>query len=185
MVKEIIANNEERLEKSIAASKREFGSLRAGRATPSLLDKVMVDYYGTPTPVNQVAKVSVPEPRMIMITPWEKSLMHDIEKAIMKSDLGLSPNSDGTAIRLSIPQLTQERRQELVKTVGKKAEEAKVAIRNIRRDGNDAIKKLEKAKEITEDDSKKGQESVQKLVDKYIKTVDTLREAKEKEIMEV
>ena len=185
MVKEIIANNEERLEKSIAALKREFGSLRAGRATPSLLDKVMVDYYGTPTPVNQVAKVSVPEPRMIMITPWEKSLMHDIEKAIMKSDLGLSPNSDGTAIRLSIPQLTQERRQELVKTVGKKAEEAKVAIRNIRRDGNDAIKKLEKAKEITEDDSKKGQESVQKLVDKYIKIVDTLREAKEKEIMEV
>ena len=145
----------------------------------------MVDYYGTPTPVNQVAKVSVPEPRMILITPWEKSLMHDIEKAIMKSDLGLSPNSDGTAIRLSIPQLTQERRQELVKTVGKKAEEAKVAIRNIRRDGNDAIKKLEKAKEITEDESKKGQESVQKLVDKYIKTVDTLREAKEKEIMEV
>lgn len=185
MVKEIIANNEERLEKSIAALKREFGSLRAGRATPSLLDKIMVDYYGTPTPVNQVAKVSVPEPRMILITPWEKSLMHDIEKAIMKSDLGLSPNSDGTAIRLSIPQLTQERRQELVKTVGKKAEEAKVAIRNIRRDGNDAIKKLEKAKEITEDESKKGQESVQKLVDKYIKTVDTLREAKEKEIMEV
>ncbi|WP_405740365.1 ribosome recycling factor [Anaerovibrio slackiae] len=185
LVKEIIANNEERLEKSIAALKREFGSLRAGRATPSLLDKVMVDYYGTPTPVNQVAKVSVPEPRMILITPWEKSLMHDIEKAIMKSDLGLSPNSDGTAIRLSIPQLTQERRQELVKTVGKKAEEAKVAIRNIRRDGNDAIKKLEKVKEITEDESKKGQESVQKLVDKYIKTVDTLREAKEKEIMEV
>ncbi|MBQ5584987.1 MAG: ribosome recycling factor, partial [Selenomonadaceae bacterium] len=172
-------------EKSIAALKREFGSLRAGRATPSLLDKVMIDYYGTPTPVNQVAKVSVPEPRMIMITPWDKSQMHDIEKAIMKSDLGLSPNSDGTAIRLSIPQLTQERRQELVKTVGKKAEEAKVAIRNIRRDGNDAIKKLEKAKEITEDESKKGQESVQKLVDKYIKTVDTLREAKEKEIMEV
>ena len=185
MVKEIIANNEERLEKSIAALKREFGSLRAGRATPSLLDKVMVDYYGTPTPVNQVATVSVPEPRMILITQWEKSLMHDIEKAIMKSDLGLSPNSDGTAIRLSIPQLTQERRQELVKTVGKKAEEAEVAIRNIRREGNDAIKKLEKAKEITEDDSKKGQESVQKLVDKYIKTVDTLREAKEKEIMEV
>lgn len=185
MVKEIIANHEVRLEKSIAALKREFGSLRAGRATPSLLDKVMVDYYGTPTPVNQVAKVSVPEPRMIMIQPWEKGLMHDIEKAIMKSDLGLSPNSDGTAIRLSIPQLTQERRQELVKTVGKKAEEAKVAIRNIRRDGNDAIKKLEKEKEITEDESKKGQESVQKLVDRYIKNVDVLKEAKEKEIMEV
>lgn len=185
MINDIIASNEERLNKSIDALKREFGSLRAGRATPSLLDKVMVDYYGTPTPVNQVAKVSVPEPRMIVIQPWEKSLMHDIEKAIMKSELGLSPNSDGQAIRLSIPQLTQERRQELVKTVGKKAEEAKVAIRNIRRDGNDAIKKLEKAKEITEDDSKKGQESMQKLVDKYIKNVDVLKEAKEKEIMEI
>lgn len=185
MVKDIIDNTQERLDKSIAALKREFGSLRAGRATPSLLDKVMVDYYGTPTPVNQVAKVSVPEPRMVMIQPWEKSLMHDIEKAIMKSDLGLSPNSDGTAIRLSIPQLTQERRQELVKTVGKKAEDAKVAIRNVRRDGNEAIKKLEKAKEITEDESKKGQDDVQKLVDKYIKMVDTLKDAKDKEIMEV
>ncbi|MBR0283748.1 MAG: ribosome recycling factor, partial [Selenomonadaceae bacterium] len=132
-----------------------------------------------------VAKVSVPEPRMIMIQPWEKSLLHDIEKAIMKSDLGLSPNSDGTAIRLAIPQLTQERRQEIVKTVGKKAEEAKVAMRNVRRDGNDAIKKLEKAKEITEDESKKGQEDMQKLVDKYIKLVDGAKSSKEKEVMEV
>ena len=171
--------------KSLEALKHEYGSLRAGRATPSLLDKVMVDYYGTPTPVNQVAKVSVPEPRMIMIQPWEKSLLHDIEKAIMKSDLGLSPNSDGTAIRLAIPQLTQERRQEIVKTVGKKAEEAKVAMRNVRRDGNDAIKKLEKAKEITEDESKKGQEDMQKLVDKYIKLVDGAKSSKEKEVMEV
>ena len=173
------------MKKSLEALKHEYGSLRAGRATPSLLDKVMVDYYGTPTPVNQVAKVSVPEPRMIMIQPWEKSLLHDIEKAIMKSDLGLSPNSDGTAIRLAIPQLTQERRQEIVKTVGKKAEEAKVAMRNVRRDGNDAIKKLEKAKEITEDESKKGQEDMQKLVDKYIKLIDTTKAAKEKEVMEV
>ena len=145
----------------------------------------MVEYYGAPTPVNQVAKVSVPEPRMILITPWEKSMIHDIEVAIMKSDLGLSPNSDGTAIRLSIPQLTQERRQELVKAVGKKAEEAKVAIRNIRRDGNDSIKKLEKSKDITEDESKKGQEDMQKLVDKYIKLVDSLKEDKDKEIMEI
>ena len=145
----------------------------------------MVDDYGTPTPVNQVAKVTVPEARMIVIQPWEKSVLHDIEKAIMKSDLGLSPNSDGTAIRLAIPQLTQERRQELVKTLNKKAEEAKVAIRNIRRDANDAIKKLEKAKEITEDESKKAQESFQKTVDKYIKSVDELRGIKEKEIMEV
>ncbi len=185
MIKGIVSSNEERINKSIEAMKREFASLRAGRATPSLLDKVMVDYYGTPTPVNQVAKVTVPEARMIVIQPWEKSVLHDIEKAIMKSDLGLSPNSDGTAIRLAIPQLTQERRQELVKTLNKKAEEAKVAIRNIRRDANDSIKKLEKAKEITEDESKKAQESFQKTVDKYIKSVDELRGIKEKEIMEV
>ncbi len=185
MINDIISSNEERLNKSIDALKREFGSLRAGRATPSLLDKVMVDYYGTPTPVNQVAKVSVPEARMIMIQPWEKTMLHEIEKAIMKSELGLSPNSDGTAIRLSIPQLTQERRKELVKTVSKKAEEAKVAIRNIRRDANEHIKKLEKDKEITEDESKKGQEKFQKIVDGFIKNVDTLKEAKEKEIMEV
>jgi ribosome recycling factor len=185
MIKDILASHEERMQKSIEALKREFATLRAGRATPSLLDKVTVDYYGAPTPVNQIAKVSVPEPRMIIIQPYEKSILHDIEVAIMKSDLGLSPNSDGTAIRLAIPALTQERRQELVKTVNKKAEEAKVAIRNVRRDGNDAIKKLEKAKEITEDDSKRGQESMQKLVDKYIKLVDTTKDAKEKEVMEV
>ena len=144
-----------------------------------------MDYYGAPTPVNQIAKVTVPEPRMIMIQPWEKSILHDIEVAIMKSDLGLNPNSDGTAIRLTIPQLTQERRKELVKAVNKKAEEAKVALRNIRRDGNDAVKKIEKSKEITEDEAKRGQDAMQKLVDKYIKLVDTAREAKEKEILEV
>ncbi|MCI7260569.1 MAG: ribosome recycling factor [Selenomonas sp.] len=185
MIKDILASHEERMQKSIEALKREFASLRAGRATPSLLDKVMVDYYGAPTPVNQIAKVAVPEPRMIMIQPYEKSILHDIEVAIMKSDLGLSPNSDGTAIRLAIPALTQERRQEIVKQVNKKSEEAKVAIRNVRRDGNDAIKKLEKAKEITEDDSKRGQESIQKLVDKYIKLVDEAKAIKEQEVMEV
>ncbi len=185
MIKDILASHEERMQKSIEVLKREFGSLRAGRATPALLDKVMVDYYGSPTPVNQIAKVAVPEPRMILIQPYEKSMLHEIEVAIMKSELGLSPNSDGTAIRLAIPALTQERRQEIVKQVNKKAEEAKVAIRNVRRDGNDAVKKLEKAKEITEDESKRGQESVQKLVDKYIKLVDTTKEAKEKEVMEV
>ena len=184
MIKDILAS-QERMQKSIEALKREFASLRAGRATPSLLDKVMVDYYGAPTPVNQIAKVAVPEPRMIMIQPYEKSILHDIEVAIMKSDLGLSPNSDGTAIRLAIPALTQERRQDIVKQVNKKSEEAKVAIRNVRRDGNDAIKKLEKAKEITEDDSKRGQESIQKLVDKYIKLVDEAKAIKEQEVMEV
>ena len=185
MVKEILASHEERMQKSIEALKREFGSLRAGRATPSLLDKVLVEYYGAPTPVNQIANVSVPEPRMIIIQPYEKSILHDIEVAIMKSDLGLSPNSDGTASGVSIPSLTQERRQDLVKTVNKKTEEAKVAIRNVRRDGNDAVKKLEKSKEITEDEPKRAQESMQKLVDKYIKLVDTARDAKEKEVMEV
>ena len=185
MVKDILSAQEQRMKKSIDSLKQEYGSLRAGRAMPSLLDKVMVDYYGTPTPVNQVAKVSVPEPRMITIQPWEKTLLKDIEKAIMKSDLGLSPNNDGTTIRLAIPQLTQERRKELVKSVNKKAEDTKVAVRNVRRDGNDAIKKLEKAKEITEDESKKGQEDMQKLVDKYIKLIDSTKAAKEKEVMEV
>lgn len=185
MIKEILKTQEERMKKSLDALKKEFASLRAGRATPSLLDKVMVDYYGTPTPVSQVAKVSVPEPRMIVIQPWEKTILRDIERAIQKSDLGLNPNSDGNAIRLAIPQLTQERRQELVKTVNKKSEETKVALRNIRRDGNDAVKKLEKSKEATEDEVKKGQESMQKLVDKYIKMVDAARSTKEKEVMEV
>lgn len=173
------------MKKSIEALKHEFASLRAGRATPSLLDKVVVDYYGAPTPVNQIAKVSVPEPRMILIQPWEKSILHDIEVAIMKSDLGLNPNSDGTAIRLAIPALTQERRQELVKAVNKKTEEAKVALRNVRRDGNEEFKKLEKAKEITEDESKRGQEAMQKLVDKYVKLADSAKAVKEKEVMEV
>ena len=185
MSNEIFSAQEERMKKCIESLKRELASLRAGRATPSLLDHVMVDYYGAPTPVNQVAKVSVPEPRMIMIQPWEKSILHDIEVAIMKSDLGLNPNSDGTAIRLSIPALTKERRQELVKAVNKKSEDAKVALRNVRRDGNDAFKKQEKAKEITEDESKRGQEKMQKLVDKYVKLVDELKAKKEKEVMEV
>ena len=185
MIKDIFHVQEERMKKTLEALRRDFGSLRAGRATPALLDRVMVDYYGQPTPVSQVATIAVPEPRMLMITPWEKTILHDIEKAIMKSDLGLTPNSDGTAVRLSIPQLTQERRTELVKSLNKKTEDAKVAIRNIRRDANEQMKKLEKAKEITEDEAKKGQDDLQKLVDKYIKAVDDARVVKEKEIMEV
>ena len=129
MIKDIFHAQEERMKKTLEALRRDFGSLRAGRATPALLDRVMVDYYGQPTPVSQVAAIAVPEPRMLMITPWEKTILHDIEKAIMKSDLGLTPNSDGTAVRLSIPQLTQERRTELVKSLNKKTEDAKVAIR--------------------------------------------------------
>lgn len=185
MIKDIFDSSEKRMKKTIDALKREYATLRAGRATPALLEKVMVDYYGTPTPVNQVANVSVPEPRMLVITPWDKSLLHAIEKAIMKSELELSPNSDGTVIRLTIPQLTQENRVELVKTVNKKAEDTKIALRNVRRDANDAVKKMEKAKEITEDEAKKAQEDTQKLVDKYINEVNSIKTVKEKEIMEV
>lgn len=185
MIKDLLATSEEHMKKTISSLKREYASLRAGRATPALLDPIMVDYYGTPTPLKQVASISVPEPRMLVIAPWEKSMLHAIEKAIMKSNLELSPNSDGTVIRLAIPQLTKERRSELVKDINKKAEEGKIALRNIRRDANDSVKKAEKAKEITEDDSKKAQEDMQKLVDKYVNEIDNVKTTKEKEIMEV
>ncbi|MBR4384453.1 MAG: ribosome recycling factor [Selenomonadaceae bacterium] len=185
MTGEVIKSAEDRLNKTLDALKKDYGTLRAGRAAPSLLDKVTVDYYGTATPVNQIANVTIPEPRMIMIKPYDKSSLKEIEKAIQKSDLGLTPNNDGTAIRLTIPQPTQERRKELVKIVNKKAEEAKVAMRNIRRDANESIKKLEKGKQITEDDRKDAQEKMQKLLDKFIKLVDGVKAAKEKEVMEV
>ena len=185
MTSEIINASEDKMKKTLDALKKEYGTLRAGRATPSLLDKVMVEYYGTPTSVNQIANVTVPEPRIIMIKPYDKASMKDIERAIQKSDLGLTPNSDGQVIRLSIPQPTQERRKELVKVVGKKAEESKVAMRNIRRDANDAVKKMEKDKKITEDDRKEGETKIQKLLDKYIKLVDETKATKEKEVMEV
>ena len=185
MTTEVINSSEDKLKKSLDALKKDYGTLRAGRATPSLLDKVLVDYYGTPTPVNQMANVTIPEPRIIMIKPYDKGTLKEIEKAIQKSDLGLTPNNDGVAIRLTIPQPTQERRKELVKVVGKKAEEAKVAMRNIRRDANEAIKKLEKDKKITEDDRKDAQDKIQKLLDKYIKLVDSTKTSKEKEVMEV
>lgn len=185
MTNDVIKSAEERLGKTLDALKKDYGTLRAGRAAPSLLDKVTVDYYGAATPVNQLANVTVPEPRMIMIKPYDKTALKDIERAIQKSDLGLTPNSDGTTIRLAIPQPTQERRKELVKVVSKKAEEAKVAMRNIRRDANESIKKLEKGKQITEDDRKDAQDEMQKLLDKYIKLVDGARATKEKEVMEV
>ena len=185
MAKKVIESAEDRLNKTLDGLKKDYGTLRAGRAAPSLLDKVTVDYYGVATPVNQIANVTIPEPRMIMIKPYDRSSLKDIERAIQKSDLGLTPNNDGTTIRLQIPQPTQERRKELVKVVSKKAEEAKVAMRNIRRDANESIKKLEKGKEITEDDRKDAQEEMQKLLDKYIKLVDSTRATKEKEVMEV
>ncbi|MBP3400809.1 MAG: ribosome recycling factor [Selenomonadales bacterium] len=184
-VKEIFALHEDKMKKTIDALRREFASIRTGRATPALLDKITVDYYGTPSPINQVANISVPEPRMITIQPWERNMIGDIERAIMKSDLGLNPVNDGTMIRLSIPQLTKERRQEIVKVVHKKTEEGRVGIRNIRRDAIDALKKLEKSKEISEDELKKAQDDMQKLTDKYIKEADKVMAAKEKEVMEV
>lgn len=184
-VKEIYSSHEDRMKKTVEMLRKEYGTLRAGRATPSLLDKITVDYYGTPTPINQVANISVPEPRSIIIQPWEKTMISPVEKAILKSDLGLTPNSDGSVIRLTIPQLTQQRRSELVKVVHKKAEETRVAVRNLRRDANEGIKKLEKDKVVSEDEAKKAQDDMQKLTDKYIKEIDTVMNAKEKEIMEV
>ncbi len=184
-VKEIFASHEEKMKKALEVLRKEYGSLRAGRATPSLLDKISVDYYGTPTPINQVANISVPEPRLIVIQPWEKTMIAPIEKAIQKSDLGITPNSDGSVIRLNIPQLTQQRRTELVKVVHKKAEEDRVAVRNLRRDANEGIKKLEKDRSISEDEAKKAQDDMQKLTDKYIKEIDHVMTVKEKEIMEV
>ena len=162
----------------------DFSTIRAGRANPHVLDKIRVDYYGTPTPIQQVGNVTVPEPRMIQIEPWEKSLIKDIEKAIMTSDVGITPSNDGSVIRLVFPELTEERRKDLVKDVKKKGEEAKVAIRNIRRDGNDSFKKLAKT-EVSEDEIKQLEDELQKLTDKFVKEIDKLVEEKSKEILTV
>lgn len=184
-MRELINATASNMQKTVEIVKRELASLRAGRATPALLDRIMVDYYGTPTPVNQLATISAPEPRLLVIQPWDKTVMGEIEKAILKSDLGITPSSDGNVIRLAIPQLTQERRQELVRVIRKKAEEGRVAVRNIRRDANDQLKTKQKAGEITEDELRRGQDEVQKLTDKYIKEIDNLLAAKEKEVMEI
>ena len=175
---------EEKMTKTMGNLDGELGAIRAGRANPNVLNKIMVDYYGTPTPIQQVANVSVPEPRMIQIQPWEKSMVKVIEKAIMTSDLGINPTNDGTCIRLVFPELTEERRKELVKDVKKKGEAAKVAIRNIRRDGNDAFKKL-KGSDVSEDEIKDMEDDLQKLTDKYVKEVAKAVEAKSKEVMTV
>lgn len=185
MVKEHLAGAEANMKKTVEVVKKEFSSLRAGRATPALLEKVMVSYYGTPTPVNQLANISVPEARLLVIQPWDKSAIADIERALLKSDLGINPTNDGTVIRLQIPQLTQERRTELVKVIKKKSEEGRVAIRNIRRDVNDAMKAAQKEGTVSEDDLKRGQDEVQKLTDKYIKEIDEMFRTKEQEVMQV
>jgi ribosome recycling factor len=181
----MIKEAEERMTKAVNALKKELASLRAGRATPALLDKVHVDYYGTPTSINQMANVSVPEARLITIQPWDKTQLGHIEKAILKSDIGLTPTNDGNVIRLAIPPLTEERRTELVKVIKKEGEEAKVAIRNIRRDANDSFKKQQKDGSISEDELKRNQEVIQKTTDKFIDQVDKVIQEKEKEVMEV
>ena len=178
-------NLKERMEKSIGAFKEKLSEIRAGRANPAILNKVKIDYYGTPTPINQVAGVSVPEARLIVIQPWDVSVLKDIEKAILASDIGLNPNNDGKVIRLAFPELTEERRKELDKEIRKIAEEAKVAIRAIRRDGIDEAKAKQKNSEITEDELKSAETEIQKITDKYIDEIDKILADKEKEIMSV
>ncbi|HEO8418983.1 ribosome recycling factor [Niallia sp. FSL W8-0635] len=185
MPKQVIANTKEKMNKAIQSYSRELASIRAGRANASLLDRITVDYYGAPTPINQVAGISVPEARLLVIQPYDKTILGDIEKAILKSDIGLNPSNDGSVIRLSIPMLTEERRKELVKNVKKESEEAKIAVRNIRRDGNDDLKKLEKNGEITEDALRGHNDDIQKLTDEFISKIDALAKEKEKEILEV
>lgn len=185
MDKQILNDAEARMKKVLEVFRKDIQSIRAGRANPAMLDKVMVDYYGTPTPVTQVAKVTVVEARVLLVQPYDKNMVPAVERAILKSDLGINPVVDANGIRLVIPPLTKERREELVKALKKKAEEQKVAIRNIRRDANEQIKKLEKAKELSEDEAERALEDVQELTDKYVAEIDKVTQAKEKEIMQV
>lgn len=185
MIKEVINEAEEKMKKTLEVLRKDFSTMRVGRANPSILEKIQMDYYGTVTPINQLANISAPEPRLLTVQPWDKSIVPAVEKAILKSDLGLNPSSDGNIIRIIIPQLTQERRKELAKVTKKKAEETRVSIRNIRREQNERIKGLEKAKTINEDEGKRAQDDVQKMTDKFIKEVDRVLDIKEKEIMEV
>ena len=180
-----ISSCEERMKKTIANLKESYAILRTGRASPALFDKIRADYYGEKTPLNQIANISTPEARLIVIQPWDKNLIGEIEKAIRSSELSLNPSNDGKVIRISIPPLTEERRKELVKQAKSQAEQSRVAIRNIRRDGNEELKKLLKDKELTEDGENKNSEELQKLTDSYIKQIETVLEEKESEIMEV
>jgi ribosome recycling factor len=185
MIKEVYADTEERMKKAVESVRSELASIRTGKATTSLLDGIRVDYYGTMTPLSQVANISTPDSRLLVIQPWEKRLIPDIVKAIHKSDLGLNPQSDANVVRLPIPPLTEERRKDLVKLVKKLTEDAKIAVRNIRRDSNETLKKAEKDKDISEDESRKAQEHVQEITDKYIELVDEMTKKKEQEVMEV
>lgn len=185
MANEKVTAFEEKMKKSVTAFENELNTIRAGRANPHVLDKITVNYYGTPTPLQQVGNITVPEARIIQIQPWETSLLKEIEKAIQVSDLGINPTNDGKVIRVIFPELTEERRKDLTKDVKKKGEDAKVAVRNIRRDAVDSLKKSQKANEITEDDLKSLEADVQKLTDKYVASIDTMIEKKSKEILSV
>lgn len=181
----IVHETEEKMKKTVEATQREFSTIRTGKASVSLVDNIKIEYYGAPTPLNHLATISTPEPRLLVIQPWDAAIIADIDKAILKSDLGITPNNDGKVIRLSIPQLTQERRIELSKTIKKIAEDGRVSLRTARHGANEHIKKLEKDKLISEDDSFKSIEETQKLIEKYTKKIDEVLQAKEKEIMEV
>ncbi len=182
---ELIKNTEEKMLKTYEVLDRDYKAVRVGRASPAVLDRITVDYYGTPTPIQQMAAVSVPEPRMLQIQPWDASTLKDIEKAIQISDIGINPQNDGRIIRLVFPPMTEERRKDVVKEVRKMAEDAKVAVRNTRRDALDKLKNMKKNSEITEDDQSNGEKKIQNLTDKYCKEVDDLAVAKEKEILEI
>ncbi|MGI6559186.1 MAG: ribosome recycling factor [Limnochordia bacterium] len=183
MIEDLLLETEERMQAVIDVAKKELAAVRTGRANPALLNKIIVDYYGTPTPLNQLASITAPDARLLVVQPWDKNSIKDVEKAILKSELGLTPNVDGNTIRLPIPQLTEERRKELVKMIRKDIEEKRVAIRNIRRDSNDKLRAAEKNGELPEDDARRAQDEVQKLTDKYIAEVDRLLAAKEEEIL--
>lgn len=185
MPKELMEQTKDKMEKAIGAFSRQLASIRAGRANASLLDRISVLYYGAPTPLSQMAGISVPEARLMVIQPYDKTTLGDIEKAILKSDIGITPSNDGSVIRLAVPALTEDRRKELVKEVKKEAEDSKIAIRNIRRDANDELKKMEKSSEITEDELRRESEEIQKLTDSYIEKVDEVAKDKEKEILEI
>ncbi len=184
-VEEMLSNGTEKMEKAINALKKEFASIRTGRANPLILDKVVVDYYGVPTPLRQMSQVSVQDGQTLVITPYDKTIIKEIEKAMIKAELGITPNSDGIVIRLTFPPLTEDRRKEISKDVKKTAEEAKVAVRNIRRDMTDELKKIEKADNLPEDAVKDNQDKIQKITDKYVKIIDELAAEKEKEVMTV
>ncbi len=185
MSQEIVQDAEQRMGKALQVYQRDLATVRAGRASVSMLDKITVEYYGSQMPVTQVATVNSPEPRMLVITPWDKSMLHEIERAIQKSDLGINPNNDGIVIRLAVPALTEQRRQELVKVVHKMSEECRIAVRNIRRDANDALKKQEKAGALSEDELRRSADKIQALTDRFVNEIDKVTETKEADILEV